>query len=292
MDKSEYLNNIQLFLEDFFNKGCIKEDNDDIVFEMKRTDTRTIDGITTNIFEVDYGRNGYPFSVRSETKNIPFGIKDKIVHNYKIIFYEMPSGNVFMVAFRVAHYSCKSAVLNSMCSFLRNSNVIPCADPIPIPESLLDLGTSENIVAIECDYIEKVTPNDLSKAPTISKGSKKISSLSIDVQKPSLKEKFMSFLSKTIDCFKQTSREAICSKIKTSATIDGCEPDPESLRIVVLIGGKKRTIRLSDAESMLFFYDVTERIQSDEQGYACVESVEQVSRDYVKEIDKLWTFSK
>lgn len=292
-DDTRYLTDINSFLEDFFKYFKQTKEDNETMLAMRLSSSEIIDNIAEHVFEVDYGRNGYPFSVRQNGQNIDYGADDKIVHNYKVIFYEMPNGKTYMVAFRIGHYSCKSAILKSMYSFLGDSNVIPSLDPLTIPESLLDFGDIENIVSLEGDYVETITPNDLSEGAKTQIVKQKFSSINIDLQRKDVKARFLpSLLTKIRDIFTQESRSSICSKVSASTKTEGCVLDPDSLKIVVSIDGKKRTIRLADAESILYYYDVTNKVQKDEKGYADLESVKAVSRDYIKEVDSKWNSSK
>lgn len=284
-DNSKYLGDIHLFLKEFFEKHASIVETDEKVFKMNAVSQEDIGGMKETVFDINYGRNGYPFSVRQNKEDIKYNAEDKIVHYYKVLFYESEDGKAYMIVFRTGHYSCKGAVLDSMYTFLNDSNVLPLIDPIPIPDSLLELGSIESLTSLECDYVEYIETTDNSESPRKKSLKKKCASVCINLEEEKKrKDFFKELIQKITDCFTQTTRKKICERIKLSMNTEEYEPDPDSLKMTVLVKGKKRVIPLADVESLLFSYDVTDKIITDKKGFADLDSIKDVSRNYIKEI--------
>ena len=262
----------------------------DKVLERELISTTEFDGLKERIFRINYGRGDYPFEVKTSTERHQFSKEDKVLHRYWIYLYERGDDEAYLVAFRVGHYSCKSAVLSSMSSFLGDANIVAKIEVIPIPESLLSFGEVKDIYAIEYGYVEKSENDDLSSDDSKEKKVKKVfSRVKVDIIDEDRREKLFgtNIISSVMDFFSRNKRERICETFDVIMKSDELEADPDSMKIGVSIGGKKHMIDLSDLESLLFYYDITDRVETDDQGYAKQESVTAATREYIKEVIKV-----
>ena len=280
VDKTEYINNPTQFVHEFLahlEKDKSVSDNSYLcIYDSKIMPDKDIAGV--ELF-VNYGKSGQDFlTVKKSGEEQKFDRDTKIVKYYKV-FLVIKDDNAFLVIFREGVNSCKTAFFDEMRVFLDNTNVIVSLPYVSNNEYLNKLYDNMTLVNLNYETMYKELSNDNADDSTYI--SKRYSLTSIDLTLGSSLTKFGQMIS---NWFKGlASRDLISEVLRTNVDNGVYSLNEESMSVVVMIGGVKRTVPLNKIAS---FYDVdiTSRLEYDSKNIPTNESIVGEVIEYIKGI--------
>ena len=228
------------------------------------------------------GKNGTFFSVFHDNGESKFTPKDKIVRDY-IVYFFVSDVKAYMIALRVGVSSCKTAVEKELSNLVEKSNVYILLMPISNNEYIKDMYKDCSFSSISYETIFKEDYGDQSRGDIHKKET--FSSVNICLSNEKTKRS-LGLSRRFIDLFTATVRTEVLSQVKKIANDEQklYELDEESLRLEIEVNGTKRSVSLSNMNSLMYDVDITNRIQFDESSNVKPDSLDEIVCEYMKGI--------
>ncbi|MEF3692209.1 MAG: hypothetical protein V3574_04125 [Candidatus Moraniibacteriota bacterium] len=276
-DLTRFLN-YEVFLDNFF--GYVSKTNYDTEKRHFKVESKTklddVLSLKTEKIQLDFGLSGTRFKAKTVTEELDFDEKSKLIRIYTLYFF-VKEKRLLMVMLRKGKSSCKTAVINEMSNFIKNSNLVISTNRIA-NEKFVEESIDKSIIeSISFSSIFEIDRGDMSEEVEYKEKISRTSTIGdLETKK---KGSLFSFLSKLIGI-----REELVSTIEHNFIAEGEEVEENSIKLLLSINGVKRTVPLADVMNMLFDIDITDRLSYDIEGNPSETSIDSVVRDYVSGI--------